>query len=195
MTTDRLKGHYTTFTPDERLSLLVAAATREDGQEFDRLLGSAPRKTCRVSDVHSRADAFETVAGLHRQKSLEIAAFYLHTMSSAALPEAKGAYFRNMARLFGYLLRAHAAGWLMFCERRKLDPNVFAASQHGGALLEMAEGLASDGPVSAFTLEEARRYAAREGIDVDALLTDELVADDLEQAFRARRDLVEGKSL
>jgi hypothetical protein len=30
---------------------------------------------------------------------------------------------------------------------------------------------------------------------VDALLTDELVADDLEQAFRARRDLVEGKSL
>ena len=59
---------------------------------------------------------------------------------------------RDAARAFGYLLRAHADGWALFCRRERLNPDAYAGeyrvspgmlatvTSEGGRLFSRATG-------------------------------------------------------
>ena len=181
MNTNKLARHYSTLTAPERLSLMLAAATRGDDAEHTRLVDSAPRLTFRVPHTHGRAHAFMVVGAQSHMDRLNLAALFFKC--SALASEAEGDLeprLWGVVRIYAYLMLAHAEGWKQFCDRERLDPTFCAEAMPGGSVLEKAEAEAG---ALAFTAEEVREYARRDGRPFESLTTAESVADELHAIY------------
>jgi hypothetical protein len=180
--TDRLARHYPTLSPAERLSLMLAAAARGDEQEHARLVAAAPRLAYSAPHMFGRAQAFLVVGFHSRMERINLAALYFKASTLAESSRGKvAARFRDTARVFGYLVRVHAEGWVLFCERERLDPTVCEKDLPGEFALELAEREAT---VDGFTPEEALAYSRREE-PASGLKTAESVADELGALYRS----------
>src|SRR5688572_413032 len=121
MNTKALARHYDTLTPGERFPLIVAAASRGDNLERDRLVSSAPRAAYSMTDYWMLANRFEFLAHFMLFKLLDLAACYLETFAlSGEADEDRAAL--EAALMLGYLFRAHRDGWHLFCAEVGVDP-------------------------------------------------------------------------
>jgi hypothetical protein len=81
--TKALARHYDTLTPQERFRLILAAGSRGDKAERDRLVNSGERITLSMPDHAPYAHAFEELAYLVFIELLEEAARYLEAFAHA----------------------------------------------------------------------------------------------------------------
>jgi len=77
MKTDRLAKYYRSLAPDERLSLIIAACDREDFEERDRLVKSAPRQVVSVPHHHFLAMSLDELAQRYVSRQLHLLVQYL----------------------------------------------------------------------------------------------------------------------
>jgi hypothetical protein len=182
LNTKNLARHYPALSPGERLSLMLAAAARCDEVEHTRLVDAAPRVTYRVPHTLGRAAAFLHVCGLNRMDQLNLAALFFKARALAEATRGRDSTrLRNAARLFAYFAKIHAEDFMLFCEHEQLDPTVCTAPMPGDFVLEHA---AREAELEAFTADEAREYAKRDGKPFDDLKTAESVADDLREIYK-----------
>jgi len=181
MNTKGLAKHYGTLSAVERLSLMTAAAARGDEVEGARLTAAAPRVTWRVPHTFGRALSLLAVSSQHRMERLELAALFFRASAAADTARGRDAErLRDAARLYAYLLVAHAAGWARFCESEAIDPTAVEAAAAGADTLEHAE---DEAKIVAFAEEEARAHLRRLRDDAEAATADS-VANELRAAFR-----------
>jgi hypothetical protein len=186
MNTDRLARTYSSLTPAERLSLLLAAAARGDHQEGNRLAASAPSVTYRAPHHYALATAFRELCAMHRLKVLDLAAIYLYGYSSAKATDGEeGQRLLDVSLWFGYMLKVNLAGWQQFCKGQNLDPDPYTAHLFGKEILEVA---AQQAEQAAFTAEEALACMLRENMPATAAKTAEDVAAELKETLKVLVD-------
>src|SRR5688572_10889865 len=135
MNTARLVRHYDSLSPAERLPLIMAASARGDDQEWERLRTSAPRVVYQVTHHFGLAMAFRDLCEIHRMEMLNLAALFLGSYGVAGGwdgNQGTGAGHLDSARALGYLLKVERAGWRLFCEGLKFDPDTCLSCLPGG---------------------------------------------------------------
>jgi hypothetical protein len=211
--------YYERLTPEERFRLMLAAGARGDEAERARLIDSGERIFLSVSDYAPYAEAFYELALVVFIDLLEDAARYLDAfhrtddadfiegadtqngpeedkeMEADPVPGKKSAWMRclDMALAAGFVLRAKADGWKLFCERLTVPPFALWEGLSGLDRLQRALALAEghdDLPGAAFTAEGMLRWL--NGIRppgapalTEVKLTAEAIADETEELFRA----------
>jgi hypothetical protein len=165
-----LARHYDKLTPSERFPLIVAAASRGDSAERERLVQSAPKVTFDLPAHYGAATAFESLANFHMLTVLDLAARYLEAcarMVDRKRKKGENEFERwNEILSLGYEVAAHLAGWRSFCDGLKVDPFVMWRIWPGFETIQRAESLAVGAPEQktpgvAFVAEGVARYRAR----------------------------------
>ncbi len=182
MNTNKLATLYPTLEASERLSLMLAAAARGDEAEHARLIGSAPRVTHSMPHTFPRALAFLTICGHYRMVVLDLAAMLFKTTALAEETRGKQATrCRDIARIFAYLVKVTAQGWVQFCSKERLDPKIGTTLLPG----EFVEVQAlEEAEVLAFTAEEVREFGRRKGTPFESLKTAESVVAELGSIYK-----------
>jgi hypothetical protein len=125
-----LARDYHLLTAEERLPLFMNARGRGDAPEAERLAESAPRMQLTVAHHFPFAQAFREHVDLFFMKMLDTAAEYLLCLAMADVPDEEvdgvprsfAAEHRELALLWGFILKTDVQGWQLFCERRHLLP-------------------------------------------------------------------------
>jgi hypothetical protein len=152
MNTDGLAKHYDQLTPQERFKLILAASSRGDQAERERLLNSARRITLSGPDYYLYGDALHYLAHVIFTDLVEEAAHYRDCFALVC-DEGQGAgsagrkrkrESRDLASLWsvpdhpwalvlsaGFRLRTKADGWKLFCQRLGIDAFVLWADLPG----------------------------------------------------------------
>ena len=140
-----LAKHYDKLTPEERFRLMMAAGTRGDEAEADRLARAAKRISISMPDHSPYAHAFQELILVTYIELLDTAAFYrecnerFHDQLRDSIDTAKNpedddteetpaaeddivkhpAWHRagELVYAAGFLLKAKLAGWKLFCEQ------------------------------------------------------------------------------
>lgn len=238
--TKALARHYENLTPEERFRLILAAGSRRDDAERDRLVKSGGRITLSMQDHAPYAHAFDELAFLVFVELLEEAARYLEAFAHAddardilgddeeegegedeaeedggedeerkgdnadeeesdananaklteEAPRERPLWQRlfDMALAAGFVLRAKAEGWKLFCERMTVPPFALWEGLPGFDRLQRALKLAER---AAFAPEGFLRWLndirpAGEAKRTEVPLTVEGVAAATEEMFRKR---------
>lgn len=187
---NNLAKHYPSLTPDERFSLTVGAAARGDEVEVGRVIAAAKREVLSVPDTFGRATAWIHVGQRHRAQVLELSAYLFATVALAVQPPTDNppGKLRDVARMYGYLIKTRVAGWKRFCQCRGLVHDFLNDSLPGGDAVEMALMEANGKCFPAFSLNEFRTHAAKHWQGNFTPITVESVAEELESIY----DLVKG---
>ena len=82
MNTAKLAQHYEVLTPWQRLPLLVAASSRADEAEHDRLVRSAPTLTFHVPDHWGLADGMRHLVTYYVLRQLELTVLHWSLLST-----------------------------------------------------------------------------------------------------------------
>jgi hypothetical protein len=155
MNTSGLARHYDTLTARERLPLILAALTRGDDAEAERLTGSAPTRPALVPHYYGLWEALSLLSVVHQTMQLErvcslFAATGLLQRSRVDEDEANG---RLRLVAFRFVIDAHA--WGLLCAELRLDSEAILRHLPGRDLVRQVEGAARQ---IAFTPEEALVY-------------------------------------
>src|SRR5207253_2622380 len=145
MNTNCVSRHYDALKPEERFRLILAASGRNDEAERDRLVNAASRITLSFRNHWPYSQAFDELALWVYIELLAEAAHYYHSLAHAddareiladdeenESNEPRKNRTRNrkqnrgkrpvwmrsldLALAAGYVLRAKADGWKLFCE-------------------------------------------------------------------------------
>jgi hypothetical protein len=200
--TDSLARHYDALAPLERLPLIMAAATRGDEAERDRLIQSAPRQTWSLPDYWGASTALQAVSHYHLLTLLDLAAGYFEMLTAAASQKRKkdddplGDDW-DIVYLLGYHFKTELAGWRQFCAELNVDPESGWTMLPGFRLVKRAAKMTENDPKTripgcAFVAEGVARYWAckaagnREAeVDEETLKTFwPVTADDVTAALR-----------
>ena len=161
MNTNGLARHYGLLTPAERFRLILAASGRGDDAKHDRLVTSCRRITLSMPDHAPYAEALQEMAHLLFIELVEDAAVYLdgfHRINEndefsatgsarkkgkrepTSPPDERSGHERLWALVLaaGYVLRAKADGWRLFCDRQGIDPFVLWSDLPGFERLQRA---------------------------------------------------------
>jgi hypothetical protein len=167
MNTNGLARHYGLLKPAERFRLILAASGRGDEAGRDRLVTSGQRITLSVPDHAPYAEALEELAPMFFVELVEDAAVYHDSFErvnesdefdhsvgsarkkgkrkqSAADVQSKHDRLWGLVLGAGYVLRAKADGWRLFCERQGIDPYVLWSDLPGFERLQRALELARE---------------------------------------------------
>jgi hypothetical protein len=215
MNTKTLANHYAHLTPEERFRLVLAAGSRDDEAELDRLANASKRITFSTMDYSPFSHALHELAVLVLLELLEEVAKYDDAFAqwsdtemtdfidgkigTPALPKKKDRTITerslDLYRAQGFILRTKAAGWKLFCERMGFSP--FGLWQYVPGLdrlqraLDIVEGT-PDQPGYAFTplgivlWLNSIRPADRPEATESNIITAEGFADSLEATFQER---------
>jgi hypothetical protein len=172
MNSHELARHYDQITAQERFSLLLAAETRGDQEEFHRLMETAPRKNYSVPHHAPLVDAFFDLSKMHFMQLLETAACYLDAFPPPVRRRRKDAEPLDgwsEAMLLGYLFRTYWEAWRLFCAELQVEPEFMWTSWPGYATVKGAERISGRNPETgfrgpAYTREGAQRYFARQAL-------------------------------
>jgi hypothetical protein len=166
--TARAPKGYEKLKPKERFSLIMAALVRNDKEERQRLMDSAPQ--------------IEYSAAHHRQFALRFCFFanleYMELLALAAEYRKAGAVFVSQKPkkgddwdegeadllVLGYAFKTALAGWHKFCAELNLDPEFYLSKLPGFGLLEEAREIAGTEPGTGVAASEdgVARYLARQ---------------------------------
>jgi hypothetical protein len=209
-----LAKSYDFLTPEERWRLILAASGRGDVAERDRLVLAGKSITLSMQDHAPYAHAFDELATLFFIELLEEAVRYqdsFHFSDSEEEEEGEGipqeeleeglareyeglegkrsmAWYGDLILASGYMLRAKAEGWKLFCERMNIPAFLHWQDLPGFDRLQRALSLAEK---AAFTPEGFRRWLNRirpKGVPelTELPVSDEIVAKANEAFFRER---------
>ncbi len=183
MNTNGLAKHYDLLTPRERLPLIMAAALRGDGAEFDRLHRSAPRLGYSVPDYYPFSEALLRTSLSHLQRRFDAVMVFLKVQAVVLTDDEGDERFWKLMRATAYAVTLEADGWTQFCEAMRLDPECLLGGLEARDLLKMVEDNARD---LAYTAEEALAYR-REGGSCAGVRTPSVVAAELRKIFDAQK--------
>jgi hypothetical protein len=183
MNLNAVAKHYDRLTPDERFRLILAAHSRGDKAEQDRLIAGGKRISINMLDHAPHALSFDQLAIPTFIELLEAAANYFdafYLVSEAAngcdtdeaeaeptLEDGEGAEESDfdedpgrdrtldLALAQGFLLKTRAHGWKLFCERLNVPPFVVWSILPGFSRLQRALKLAEQ---AAFVPEGMQRW-------------------------------------
>lgn len=214
--------NYDLLTPKERLGLVIAAGIRGDDAEQTRLVRAAKAMVIPTTDYVPFAQSFREVSMLAYVDLLEESVRYGEALfrlppeseeEAQAEDEDEGEedepfdgqelddddltaedYSFFVALAHGYLLKAKADGWKLFCERLHVPPFVLMENLLGFPRVERAMQWAEDG---AFTEKGFLRWLNRVRPESDPELTEvpvsaEQMADVTENAFRQQAERLGG---
>ncbi len=164
MNTNGLARHYDKLTPRERFPLIVAATARDDKQECDRLIDSAPKIGWRLPDYYGLGDALQDLGLVFMLELLNLVAQYWHAdgvLESYALsPKTKKDKtledrLHGMLKLLAYLFVVNLDAWKQLLTELQMAPDFLFMGMPGHDALRRFEPLAR---IMAFTKEEAAAY-------------------------------------
>lgn len=192
MTAARLARHYPALKPDERLSLMLAAAARGDDVEHERLTAAATGLSFTTLHTFPRAIAFREVLDRVRAERLSLAARFFHARFAAVMARGRERELMvGLALTYGYLLLTHREGWTRFCAEQMLPSGGLDEHLAGGEALAAAERDAeADGALGA-DVEAFYRRAGEE--PPGPLKTASSVAGEFAATFAARLAWWEGE--
>jgi hypothetical protein len=154
MNPNTLTKQYGFISPEERFRLIMAASSRRDEVERDRLAKSGTRMTVSIQDHAPFALAFSEVGTMMYIDLVEDASMYLSSYMDRGetefsdddepTEEEMAAWEKDFRfRLAeGYLLKAKADGWKLFCERLNVPPFVIWEHLPGFERLQISLRLA-----------------------------------------------------
>jgi hypothetical protein len=193
MNTRNLARYYDHLSPRERYPLIVAARSRGDEVEADRLIRSAPTKLFRIANYRGLAEAMLELSLWHVCQLLESAALLEH---AAGLLANRGSFdpkrteweqkeFRLLmaARLRAYLFLVQTEAWNRFCGELNLDPEAVLRDVPGYTTVKAAAETAC---ILAFTSEEAAEAVRVQWGDSAEVATVETTVAGLRKALAAR---------
>ncbi len=187
---------YEQLTARERLPLIVAAATRADAVERQRLVDSAPSRGLAVPHHHGLATALAEAADFHLLTLLELAASYWqwwglwgwqgqrHQSRMAQEPgraggadvarteDPEGFRLYCMVRYQAFLFLTHIEGWKQFCGEWSIDPCVLLDFMPGWDMVTRTEAQARE---RAFTRDDAAMFLLGETPLAEGAAAEELV--------------------
>jgi hypothetical protein len=211
-----LAKNYSCLTPEERFRLILAASGRGDKAERDRLVRAGGHITQSMQDYAPYAHALNRLDMMMFLVLLEEAARYHDAFDQLDCAEPGGDDeveekpeeepnaktneedldrdwsvwhgYLDLALASGYVLRAKADGWKLFCEKLNIPPLLFWEMLPGFDRLQRALALAEK---AAFTPEGFLRWMNRirpKGKPelTKVLLTAEAIAKELEEIFREK---------
>jgi hypothetical protein len=184
MTTNPVSRLYDRLTPRERLPLLIAAATRGDPVELQRLQTSAPKQKWEMRDYVPHADALNEVANYHMLTVLDLGMHFwqwwglwltrgLRNQVADGPGHGRGGQekaAKELERRAGCLVRyyaarfvAHVDGWKQFCAELHVDPEAPLDFMIGWDNIVRTESQARE---LAFTPDDAAWFVRLETVDV-----------------------------
>jgi hypothetical protein len=127
---------YEKLTPQERCQLILAAASRGDMDEFDRLGRSAPKMTLSCAHDWPLLVAFHHLSWLHLLELLDLAAQLFQRLGWAAVSGQS-----DTECLVGHclLFRVQLAGWEQFCTELGIDPHLTWRELPGFVMVTLAD--------------------------------------------------------
>ncbi len=213
--------NYDLLTPEERLGLVIAAGIRGDDAEQTRLVRAAKTMVIPTTDYVPYAQSFREVSMLAYVDLLEESVRYGDALRNLPPESEKDAeaedeaeedeafdgqglddddeltaedYSFFVALACGYMLKAKADGWKLFCERLCVPCFVLMDDLPGFVRVQRAIKWAED---AAFTEEGFLRWLNRIRPEGDPELTEvplsaEQMADAAEDAFRRQVERLRG---
>jgi hypothetical protein len=213
---------YDRLAPEERFRLILGAGARGDNAEQTRLIEAGKRIHLSVQDHASYAEAFTNLAHILFMDLLEEAARFLDAFHRAGhakfigaaeseeeadeeggeeanapdgvTSKAEAAWLRclDIALAAGYVLKAKADGWKLFCTRMTIPPFVLWEDLPSFERLQRALALAEghdDLPGASFTAEGMVRWLngirpKGEPAMTEVGLTAEAIAREAEELYR-----------
>ena len=164
---------YDRITLWQRISLLTAADSREDGPKYRRLFEASPLRTWRFPEHLLAEQALHVLALIYVGEQLVAATGYcfaLWRMEHATDPRPEAWLCAAEAR--AYFFTANANAWRRFCGQLAIVPDALTAANHHGRMLRYCEETLPAGAPTRVAMEARFRETGR---DVSQLVT----ADDL----------------
>jgi hypothetical protein len=186
MSASGVAKHYDALTPEERFRLILAAGARGDEAERARLVNTGRQVTLSLQDHAPHAYAFKELSLLTYLELTEDAAGYLDALrrpDDADGAEADVEQRFRLASAKGYLLKARADGWELFCGGLNIPPFLLWETLPGFDRLRRVLAVARE---AAFAPEDVLRWAddVRPAEGSEVLLTAEGAAAATEGLFR-----------
>jgi hypothetical protein len=163
MNTHKLGKQYNRLTARERGLLIVAASSRGDAVERERLLASAPRLTYETPHHVPFARALAEASDMHLMNLLNLAAqfwqwwglwgWHGQRLQAGVGAQANGkkqssdaqeVRMHHMTRYQAYLFVTHVDGWNRFCAELPLDPQALLGFMPGWDTVARTEIQARD---------------------------------------------------
>ena len=194
MNTQMVARYYDRLSPRERFPLIVAARSRGDEAEAQRLMRSAPTTLRKVVHYRGLAEAIGELSLLHLCQLLHLAALLgqadLRWLHSAQRRPRRGnrqdrreRQLLHDVRLHAYLFLVESEGWYRFCAERNLDPDVLVRDFPGYTTVKAAEKVAR---VLAYTPEEAAQAVRLQQGDTASVLMAETILAGYRKALAGR---------
>jgi hypothetical protein len=189
MNTNCLARYYKLLNPRERFALLVAARTRGDAAEAERLAESAPTHTFWVANYRGLVEVMGGLSWLHLTKLLNAAACLWQAEGwleasglarSTADDRVREARMLRVVQLWAYLFVIEWDAWERFCTELHLESKALLRDLPGYATVQEAEARAR---LWAFTAAEAMEAARIMGADAAQVPTVDVVLADLRAAL------------
>jgi hypothetical protein len=186
MNTKTLARHYGPLTPRERFPLIVAAQSRGDEVEMQRLIDAAPRIGLSAANHTGTAAAVLALAKLHLIQQLDVAVAVWCLDRTVAVndllpkPERRSEFQLLLdLRLAAYQYLIEADAWRQFCRQfcaeLNLDPEALLFFAPVGCTLRITEELARLWTVSPEKAAEGARL--RYGPDARPPTVEKVLAD------------------
>ena len=179
---DQLTRLYRSLTGQERLSAALAAVTRHDELDVERLCAAGEPKLYWISDLLPAWLAMSEVGKGNRQERLELAALMYRAMwaGESHEPDAdSGKRLTSAGRAYAALLLACRDGWAIFCHDRGIDPS----APVGGTEPDVLASAESDAAGLAFSSTELLSYVRERDSSASAVLNPETVAAQLQARY------------
>jgi hypothetical protein len=176
MNTNGLAKLYDRLTSRERLPLVLAAQSRGDSLEHQRLKDSAPSRLWRLLDYCMGELALNVLALIYVGEQLDHAACYWHALWRLDDPDGPDeALWRLTAAVTSYVFSCNAEAWRRFCRGIHIDPDALTAANHHGWLLRFCEERM---PGEAPTRDEVADHLREHGVaDPEPITVEGLLAD------------------
>jgi hypothetical protein len=150
-----LARHYHTLTAWERFPLLLAALTRGDDAEAERLAGSAPTRPALVPHYYGLWEGFTLLTVVHQTLQLERVCKLFATTGLMASGRLKGEEPLRRLRMLAFRFVVDADAWKLLSADLRIAPEAVLGRLPSCGLLNDMEEAARK---IAFTPEEALAY-------------------------------------
>ena len=164
MNINTLRKNYDKLNPKERFAAIVAAASRNDEQEREALLQSAPRKSFSVPHTWGLSDAFQFLSMWHAMNQLGYAVFFYFLLQMGDVDEREIQIEGKAIRFSdGFLLAQQRVlegceAWRQICKEYGVDPAVMLEGLPCLEMIQMIELIMraanQDNPLELTNLQE-----------------------------------------
>ena len=135
-----LSRNYDLLAGRERMVLILAAESRNDDLERERLVTAAPIRRWHFSDYLMPMLGLNVLGLIYLTEQLDALANYWHANWRLADPDDAGAEdWHVLANVSAYFFACNAEAWRRFCDEMKVNPEQVTEGNYRGWLLQHCE--------------------------------------------------------